>query len=297
VSVVVPAYNAAATIGEALESVWTQKPPPFEVIVSDDGSQDDLRAALRPFGQRVQVVGGPNAGLATARNRAAAVASGELLALLDADDVWLPGRLRALARAAAARPDLAVLTTDAIVVRPGSTCHERYYAHREFYVVDQELGILRNSFVFGAGAIRSDVFRMMGGYRSGARYAEDWDLWLRLLLRGHRAGLIDHPLYEYRRHDTSLTAHGLELSLGVLDVLRYARTLVSGRPQRTQLAVTTQEWRERAARLARRDANPHARVLALQAMTGAHASMRARLRLAGAVVLPPDVRLRHAGGR
>jgi glycosyltransferase involved in cell wall biosynthesis len=291
----VPAYNAAGTIGGALESALTQTPAPFEVIVSDDGSHDDLGGALRPFADRVRVVRGPNAGLATARNRAAAVAGGELFALLDADDVWLPGRLRAFAEAAGARPDLAVLTTDAIILRPGSTVPERYYAHRDFYVDDQALGILRNNFVFGAGAIRSDAFRSVGGYRSGARYAEDWDLWLRLLLTGHRAGLIDAPLYEYRRNDASLTARRLQLSLGVLNVLQHARTLVSGRSQRRQLAVTIQEWRERAAREARRDANPQARVLALHALTGVHASLRARVRFAGAVVLPLDAGVREGG--
>ena len=169
VSVLVPAYDAAATIGNALESALAQSPSPHQVVVSDDGSRDDLDAALRPFRRRIIVVRGPNGGLAVARNRAAAAADGELLALLDADDVWLPGRLEALVTAAARRPDLSVITTDAVVVRDGAPDPDTYYATREFPVADQEVGILRNSFIFGAGAIRRSAFEAVGGYRTWVR--------------------------------------------------------------------------------------------------------------------------------
>jgi glycosyltransferase involved in cell wall biosynthesis len=286
VSVLIPAYNAAQTIGEALESVLAQSPQPFEVVVSDDGSTDDLGQALRPFREHVRVVRGENAGLAVARNRAAGVARGDLFALLDADDVWLPGRIAALADAAARRPDLAVLTTDAVVTRDGTPDPETYYATREFSVEAQEVAILRNSFVFGAGAIRADVFRAAGGYRAGARHAEDWDLWLRLLLAGYRAGLVEQPLYEYRRRVGSLTAQKIELSLGVLDVLRRARRLISTAEQRHQLQVTEQQWRENAARAAIRVADGRARRMALRAATGLRASPRARVRFAAAAIAP-----------
>lgn len=296
-SVLIPAYNAAVTIGEALESALRQTPAPCEVVVSDDGSQDDLAAALRPFRSHIRLVRGPNAGLAVARNRAAAVARGDLLALLDADDVWLPGRVDALTAAAASRPDLAVLTTDAVITRDGLPDEQTYYASREFYVEEQDIGILRNSFVFGAGAIRADAFRAAGGYRTGARYAEDWDLWLRMLLGGKRAGLVDAPLYEYRRRTDSLTGHRLELALGVLDVLARARVLVSSGRQRRQLQLTTQQWREVAARAAARSADSRARRIALRAATGRHARPRARLRFAAAAVVPPAVVATRLGNR
>ncbi len=76
-SVVVPAYNAADTLGEALESVLDQRPAPLEVIVSDDGSEDDTGRVAAEFGDRVRIVRGPNRGPATARNRAVAVARGD----------------------------------------------------------------------------------------------------------------------------------------------------------------------------------------------------------------------------
>lgn len=288
-SVLIPAYDAADTIGEAVESALSQSPPPFEVIVSDDGSRDDLTAALMPFAEHVRVVRGPNAGLATARNRAAAVAEGELLGLLDADDVWLPGRAAALVEAARRRPDLAVLTTDAVVVRDGVPDGQTYYATRAFPVERQDLGILRESFVFGAGAIRADVFRRIGGYRDGVRAAEDWDLWLRLLLTGHRAGLVELPLYEYRRRARSLTRQRLNLALGVLEALDRSRHLAHDAEQHRQLLRTEQRWREVAARAAGSDRHPDARRLALQAARGTGATRRARLRFRAAAVLPAGV--------
>jgi glycosyltransferase involved in cell wall biosynthesis len=294
-SVLVPAYNAADTIGEALESALVQRPAADEIIVSDDGSEDDLPTALRPFLGRVTVVTGPNGGLATARNRAATAASGQLLGLLDADDVWLPGRVAALTMAAAARPDLSVFTTDAVVVRDGQADRETYYDTRDFYLHDQVDGILRNNFIFGAGAVRSHAFRSVGGYRSGARYAEDWDLWLRLLLRGHRAGLVDLPLYEYRRREGSLTRQKLELALGVLKVLEAARPLVPTPAHKRRLQVTQQEWREAAARLAEGAGDRRARRLSLRAAAGRRAAHRTRLRFAVSAALPSAVLVARYG--
>jgi glycosyltransferase involved in cell wall biosynthesis len=297
VSVLIPAYNAAATIAEALESALVQSPPPHEVVVSDDGSRDNLAAALRPFRHHIRVVHGPNGGLAAARNRAAAAATGELFALLDADDVWRPGRVEAFMTAAAVRPDLAVLTTDAVESRGGAFSSGTYYSIRDFPVDGQELAILRSNFIFGAGAVRAEVFRAVGGYRAGARYAEDWDLWIRLVLMGHRAGLIEQPLYEYRRRGESLTGQKVELALGVLDVLAHARPLLVSSEQRQRMQLTEQEWREVAARAARKTADPRARRLAIRAAAGARSTPRARIRFAAAALLPRRATAAEAGNQ
>lgn len=277
-SVLVPAYNAADTIGEALESALSQQPAPLEVVVSDDGSEDDLDRVLTEFGGRVSVVRGPNRGLPTARNRAAAVAKGELLGLLDADDVWLPGRAAALTTAAAARPDLSIITTDALIDRDGRKDKDTYYDVRHFEVEDQEDAILRSNFIFGAGAVKADALASVGGYDPTARWAEDWDLWLRLVLRGHRAGLVQEPLYEYRQRRTSLTAQTVELALGVLALLERARPLVP--PERAAvLAQTEREWRARAAQSARASRDPRRRALALAALRVGDQPPLARARL------------------
>jgi glycosyltransferase involved in cell wall biosynthesis len=278
-SVLVPAYNAADTIGEALESALIQRPAPFEVVVSDDGSEDDLDRVLVGFGERVRVVRGPNGGLATARNRAAAVARGELLGLLDADDVWLPGRAAALTSAAAARPDLSIITTDAVVVRDGRPDTDTYYDIRSFETEDQEAAILRSNFVFGAGAVRSSALAAAGGYDPAARWAEDWDLWLRMILAGHRAGLVRAPLYEYRRRGGSLTDRKVDLALGVEALLRRARPLVTDPRLRTVLDQTRSQWAATAVRSARASADPRRRRLALAAVRAGGHRPRAWARL------------------
>ncbi|SFD36142.1 glycosyltransferase family 2 protein [Paracidovorax konjaci] len=98
VSVVIPAYNAEATLARALDSVRAQTLPPFEVICVDDGSRDGSAALARrydPAGAfRLRVVEQPrNAGTAAARNRGMELAEGDVIAFLDADDVWSPGKL------------------------------------------------------------------------------------------------------------------------------------------------------------------------------------------------------------
>jgi glycosyltransferase involved in cell wall biosynthesis len=286
-SVIVPVYNGATTVGEALESVFAQQPTPSEVIVSDDGSEDDLAGALRPFGDRVRVVRGPNAGLATARNRAAAIATGELLALLDADDVWLPGRAAVLAEAARIRPDLDVVTTDAFVVRERGRDVDTYYHTRSFPVDDQPGEIVRASFIFGAAAIRRSAFARVGGYDARARYAEDWDLWLRLLTTGSRAGLVDVPLYEYRRRSDSLTGRRVDLALGVIDALVRARSLPLTASQRQALGATESEWRLRAARAAIAAADPRRFRLALRLAATPGAAPADRIKVLARLALPP----------
>jgi glycosyltransferase involved in cell wall biosynthesis len=292
-SVLVPAYNAADTIGEALESVLSQRPAPHEVVVSDDGSEDDLDSVLASFKGRLQVVRGPNRGLATARNRAAEVATGDLLGLLDADDVWLPGRAAALTAVAGERPDLSILTTDAVMVREGRPDPDTYYAIRHFEVADQELAVLRTNFVFGAGAVRAAALAAVGGYDPAARWAEDWDLWLRLLLRGHRAGLVRAPLYEYRRTPGSLTARKVDLALGVLDVLARAHDLVADPGRQEVLEHTEREWWMRAVSSARVSGDPRRRGLARAALRVSGHAPRMRARLVAEVLLPDPRRPRR----
>ena len=98
VSAIIPVFNRAATVGAALRSILDQPSVPLEVVVVDDGSADDLAGALAPFaGAPLRVIRHPaNAGAAAARNTGIAAASGEWIALLDSDDVWLPTLLAEL---------------------------------------------------------------------------------------------------------------------------------------------------------------------------------------------------------
>src|SRR5688572_27049916 len=93
VSVVIPAFDAAPYIGAALESVFAQTFPDFEVLVVDDGSRDETPALVAAYGTRVRYLRQENAGVAMARNRGIEASQGRLVAFLDADDTWLPTKL------------------------------------------------------------------------------------------------------------------------------------------------------------------------------------------------------------
>src|SRR5215204_1792406 len=115
-SVIVAAYNVADVIGEALDSLRRQSVAPLEVIVCDDGSTDDLDQALEPYRDDIVLLRKENGGEASAKNAAARAARGDFVLILDADDVYLPGRIAALSELACARPDLDILTSDAVLV-------------------------------------------------------------------------------------------------------------------------------------------------------------------------------------
>ena len=108
------AFQAAETIGEAVESALAQTLPPHEIIICDDGSTDDIGGAIARFGERVRLLRQEHRGPGAAKQTASEAASGEFVVVLDADDTFHPRRLEALGEAAAARPDLDLLTTDAL---------------------------------------------------------------------------------------------------------------------------------------------------------------------------------------
>jgi len=106
ISCIVPVYNGERFLAEALDSILAQSLAPFEVIVVDDGSTDTTPAVATRYGQRITYIRQDNAGPSAARNRGVRAARGELVAFLDADDIWRPDKLARQAARFAARPEL-----------------------------------------------------------------------------------------------------------------------------------------------------------------------------------------------
>lgn len=204
-SIVIPAYQAAETIGNAVRSALEQVHPAAEVIVVDDGSTDDTLAALRPFEGDIVLVSKNNGGAASARNAGMEAATGEFVAVLDADDRFHPRRIEALAELASLRPDLDLVTTDARFMVGGEEAGS--FLHDNPFATDhQRTAILRNCFVGGWPAARVVRVREIGGFDESLRIGHDWDCWLRMILSGAAAGLVDRPYYDYVLHQGSLTA-------------------------------------------------------------------------------------------
>src|SRR5262249_44988375 len=143
-------------------------------------------------------------GPAHARNVAFREARGEFVVMLDADDTFHPQRLEALAEAAAFRPDLDILTTDALVEVDGQV-RRRYYDVLEFEVRDQRRGIIERDFIFALAAIRRDALLQVGTMDESLHGHESWELWFRMIFAGSHVGLVDEPLASYRRRGSSLS--------------------------------------------------------------------------------------------
>jgi glycosyltransferase involved in cell wall biosynthesis len=204
-AVVVPVFNAAATVADAVRSALEQTMPAQEVIVVDDGSTDDLLDALTPFDGSITLVRQENRGVGSARNAGVRVARADFVAFLDADDAYHAHRLEALAALAVDRPDLDILTTDTLFLVDGEAAG-RYHTTHPFPVADQRTAILRTCFTFGCPAIRRTRLLEVGGFAEDLRTGSDWDCIARLILGGSSAGLVDEPLLEYRIRPDSLTS-------------------------------------------------------------------------------------------
>jgi glycosyltransferase involved in cell wall biosynthesis len=290
-SVIVAAYQVADVIGEALDSVRQQTLSPLEVIVCDDGSTDDLESALEPYRDEIVLVQKENEGEASAKNAAAAAASGDFVAILDADDVYLPGRLAALSELAEARPDLNILTTDAYLVVDGLRVRRNYDRTWRFEVLDQRRAILQRNFIFGHAAVRRRLLLEHGGFDESILWTTDWELWLRLILAGSLAGCVDEPLAEYRLRERSLTAQRRDLLLGKLGTLEKARSNPDLREaERSVLEDSLAAYRRELGLMDLHDSltrgNSDARSRALELLRAPGQPLRSRVELAAMAAAP-----------
>jgi GT2 family glycosyltransferase len=204
-SIVIAAYEAAETIGAAIESALAQTRPAEEVLVVDDGSNDDLMGALAPYMDRIELVRRENGGGAAARNTGAKAAKAEFMAVLDADDAYHPRRLEVIAELASEQPELDLVTTDARLVAQGQGVGT-FATYTPFVRENQRTAIFETCFVGGWPAIRLSRLEAIGGYDESFRIAYDWDCWLRVILDGGQAGFVDEPYYDYVLHQGSLSA-------------------------------------------------------------------------------------------
>ena len=252
-SVIIPVYQAAETIGDAIASVRAQTFPPAEIIVCDDGSTDDLDAALEAHRGAITILRQDNRGESAARNALIRAARGDFVVPLDADDVFDPTRIERLAELSATRPDLDILATDAYFVVDGQVTG-RFNEATPFAVEHQREAILDRCFLI-LPAVRRLRLLGIGGYDEQLRTAEDWDCCIRLIHAGAIAGLVNEPLLEYRFRKTSLTSkRGSTLvdRVRVLEKVAARRDLTDS--EQRVLADSLRRHRSRALQQAARDA-------------------------------------------
>jgi glycosyltransferase involved in cell wall biosynthesis len=180
VSVVIPTYNLAQFLPEAVESVRAQEWPDLEIIVVDDGSTDDTPALLERLARAgdLRWFRQENAGASAARNRGIREARKSWVAFLDADDFWLDGKLSAQFEALERKPSAAFGYTDVRVRREDGSEGELRCRRADAPLFEQLLS--GNVFATPTVIVRRDCFREVGLFDEALRTGEDWDMWLRL---------------------------------------------------------------------------------------------------------------------
>ena len=232
VSVIVPAHDAEQLLGDALRSVEAQSYDDWEAIVADDASDDGTAAVAESFGPRVKVVRSErNVGPAAARNLALAQAGGELIALLDADDYWLPGYLEtqvaAYDAAAAAGERVGLVSCDARILTPDGMSETTYHQVHHFSGELTLERLLERNPVFVSALFPRALLDETGTFDEDIRGAEDFDLWVRIMERGYTAVVTPEPLAVYRRWPGAETTS--ERYAARSERLAYERALERGR--------------------------------------------------------------------
>jgi glycosyltransferase involved in cell wall biosynthesis len=201
VSVIIPAYNYARYVSEAIDSVLAQTYPPLEVIVVDDGSTDDTPNVLAAYGDRIRAIRQVNQGVAAARNTGIAAARGEYVAFIDSDDTWEPRKLELQMARFDAEPDLGLVHCGGEAFDDQGKSLGVVLDGREGWVgiemlqLDHEVIQLPGSSVVVPRRVAEEV----GGFDVRLPPSEDWDFCYRVATR-YRVGYVRQPLFRYRLH-------------------------------------------------------------------------------------------------
>lgn len=241
VSVIVPCYDTAKYVTATLESVFAQTYRDYEVVVVNDGSPDtpELERALAPWTNRIVYVKTENQGLAGARNNGIRASKGELIALLDSDDMWEPNYLEVQVHKLDEDPSADIVYPRARIFGDGEGSGVLLTASRgdvTFISLVQE-----TCSVIVSALARRAAFERVGLFDSSLRSCEDFDMWLRCVKSGSRIIYHNEVLLRYRRRPGSLSADRVWMCANAVKVLMKMRTAV-------QLTVDEREVLESAIR-------------------------------------------------
>lgn len=246
ISIVMPSLSQGAFIESALRSVLEQHYPNLEMFVVDGGSRDGTLDVLKRFDRQLtQWISEPDDGPASALNRGFKMTTGEVLGVLNADDLLLPGSLAAIGAAFAARPGVDVLSGHG------------YYAAQDGSLAIPAYSDPWNArrFRFGACVLlqpatffRRTAFERAGGFRQTGRVCWDMELWADMSRAGAAFGTVDAHLAAFRLHSDSITARPDQRNRRQADARAVAAELNGGRE--TSLDIAQHYW-HRAMKFAR----------------------------------------------
>jgi glycosyltransferase involved in cell wall biosynthesis len=214
VSVIIPTFNRASLVREAIASVLAQTYPRIELIVVDDGSNDDTPAVIETFHTALTLLRQPHMGVSSARNRGVAASHGELVAFLDSDDLWLPHKVTAQVAVFQEHPQTQACYTDEIWIRRGVRVNQRLI-HQKYdgwiFLPSLARCIISPSSIM----LRRSLWNQLGGFDERFPACEDYDLWLRLALVAPVHFLPERLIVKHGGHSDQLSR-----SVAVLDQYR-----------------------------------------------------------------------------
>jgi teichuronic acid biosynthesis glycosyltransferase TuaG len=202
VTIVIPTYNRAHFLPEAVESGLNQTYPNIEVLVVNDGSTDDTEAVLAPYMKRIRYIKRENGGCAAAKNTGLKHAQGELITNLDDDDRFHPEKIQRQVEMFESRPDLGICGTGVNFINASGQITERYMPPR-FFRNTQVLQLLRRCLLVQPSVmIHRKCHQRLGGYKH--MLSEDYEFWLRVAL-DFPIGVVEEYLTDYRQHGDQIT--------------------------------------------------------------------------------------------
>ena len=205
VSVIIPTYNSAKYLLPAIDSILNQTYTDYEIIVIDDGSTDNTYEIIKPYLEQVRYIQQENQGVSAARNRGLNLARGELIAFLDADDLFLPHKLAEQVAVFDQQPDIGIVNSGFRIIKEDGEVVTDIERWKEIPDLTPEVWLLHKPVLPSAMMFRREWFDKVGGFDRRFFSCEDVEITLRMVINGCQAVWLPQVTVCYRRHDRSAT--------------------------------------------------------------------------------------------
>ena len=229
VSVIIPAFNSEAFIGDAIKSALAQSVPIVEIIVVDDGSSDRTSDVASSFGKKIVLTRQTNQGVASARNNGILRSKGEYVAFLDSDDCWTENHLDLLLAALSSNPAAALAYSGKTWVDKNGEAVSGYTHQTTFPSGWIFSALMENNYISSASCAiaKREILVLRGGFKTNAKLGvgEDYELWLRIAAE-YQVVSSAKPTVKYRRHESNLTLDRVKYAIGHLEAVRCGAKLI-----------------------------------------------------------------------
>lgn len=216
ISIIIPTFNRRDYITTALDSVLKQTHKDYEIIIIDDGSNDDTKDVLKPYQNNIRYFYQGNKGIPTTRNRGIREAGGDYIAFLDSDDYWLPKKLERQMECFSKNPDYGMVATRCSSIRPDGSLREKNRPGKSGWVL---IDLFKANFIRTSSAmIKKECLDTVGVFDESLPECEEYDLWLRIAKK-YPVGFINDPLAVYTDNPKGVSTDSLAGRLLRLKVL------------------------------------------------------------------------------